>query len=252
MSGAASGVVVIIPARLGSTRFPRKMLADRTGRPLIVHVVERARAAPGVSRVVVATDAEEIVSAVRASGADAVMTSVSHPNGTSRIDEAAQALGLADEQVIVNVQGDEPEIEPEVLGAAVRALAGPSGGRERAIGTPATPMGPDDDPSNPNVVKVALRIDGVALYFSRAPIPHPREAGGPGFLRHVGVYAYRRGTLRRYVALAPTPLERTESLEQLRALEHGWEIGVEVCASAGHGIDTPEQYDAFVARWRGR
>lgn len=251
MPTPGDSVLAIIPARVGSTRFPRKMLANETGSPLICHVLDRVRAAPSVARVVVATDAEEIASAVRRHGGQAVMTSPSHPNGTSRLDEAAQALGLPEEQVIVNVQGDEPEIESQAIEGAVAALVGPDGAR-RDIGTVATPFRAGERPEDPNLVKVVRRHDGAALYFSRSPIPHASE----GFtllampLRHVGIYAYRRSTLRRYVVLTPTPLEAAERLEQLRALEHGWTIGVEIRECAWQGIDTPAQYEAFVARWR--
>ncbi len=264
MAWRGGSVVALIPARLGSTRFPRKALADETGTPLVVHVCERAREAPSVERVVVATDAEEIATAVRTAGFEAVMTG-EHPNGTSRLVEASRVLGLSPGDVVVNVQGDEPEIEPGVIDAAVGALRvepgsayGADAGRRRAaVGTVASPIAPGDDPADPNVVKVVLgapaRASDVApaLYFSRAAIPHDRDGdGGARWLRHVGIYAYLVETLGGYASMDETPLERAERLEQLRWLEHGLPIAVAVRESSHAGIDTPEQYRAFVERRR--
>lgn len=256
MSGVASavgelvprepGAVAIIPARLASTRFPRKVLADATGMPLIWHVHERAKLAPSVSRVVVATDAEEVADVVRARGGEVVMTRVDHPNGTSRLAEAAAQLNLAPDQIVVNVQGDEPELDPSAIDHAVAALER-TGAPVSTVATPAESMA---DAANPAIVKVVLRLDGTALYFSRAMVPFDRDATGAAMpLRHLGLYVYRAGFLARYVQLEPTPLERTEMLEQLRILEHGHAIAVAVVATRGEGIDTPEQYAAFVARW---
>jgi 3-deoxy-manno-octulosonate cytidylyltransferase (CMP-KDO synthetase) len=237
----------IIPARMGSTRFPGKMLADKTGRPLIQHVYEAVRKAGSLSRVVVATDDERIRAVVTGFGGEAVMTSVSHPNGTSRLAEASDILGLADDALVANVQGDEPEIEPAAIDAAVGMCA--KGGME--VATVGSPFQPGEDAANPNIVKVVRRVDGMALYFSRALIPHRREGGTPvAPLKHVGLYVYTAGFLRRYVKLAPTPLEQAEVLEQLRVLESGFRIGVAVVACKTQGIDTPEQYEAFVGRWR--
>lgn len=243
-------VVAIIPARLGSTRFPGKVLADRTGHPLIRHVYNAARAASSLSSVVVATDDQRVMDTVAGFGGRAVMTSPEHPNGTSRLAEAADRLKLAGDDIVVNVQGDEPELESELIDAAVEALR--STGAE--VATIGSPFAESDDPANPNIVKVVRRADGLALYFSRSLIPYPRvTAGGAGTpLRHVGLYAYRVEFLRKYVRLAPTPLEIAESLEQLRVLEHGYRIAVAVRASSGQGIDTPEQYEAFVQRWTAR
>lgn len=242
---ATTPIVAIIPARLGSTRFPRKMLAADTGRPLILHTCEAAARAALVSRVVVATDAPEIAGAVGA-GFEPVMTSPAHPNGTSRLAEAADRLGLPDDAVVVNVQGDEPEIDPALIDLAIRTL--PESAAE--VATVGSPFAPGQDPADPNIVKVVTDCRGRALYFSRSPIPFDRDGDGVRPLKHVGLYVYRAGFLRRYVRLPATPLEHTEKLEQLRVLEHGHSIGVAVAEAHHVGIDTRAQYDAFVARWR--
>lgn len=239
-------VVAIIPARLGSTRFPRKMLADATGAPLVQHAREAALRARSLSRVVVATDAEEIAAAVRAYGGEAVMTSADHPNGTSRLAEAADLLGLDERDVVVNVQGDEPELDASIIDLAVHTLLVTGAD----VATVASPFAEGQDPADPNIVKVVLDGRGRALYFSRSLVPHDRDGTGEGArpLRHVGLYAYRAGFLRLYVTLPQTPLERAEKLEQLRVLEHGHSIAVAVAESHHAGIDTPEQYEAFVRR----
>lgn len=241
----------IIPARLGSTRFPSKMLAAETGRPLVLHTLEAAAKSARLERVVVATDDERIATAVRGAGGEAVMISASHPNGSSRLAEASDILGLDDDAVVVNVQGDEPEIDPALIDLAVDALMG-SGADVATVGSP---FGPGQDPSDPNIVKVVADCRGRALYFSRSLVPFDRDGSGvaggaAGPLKHVGLYVYRAGFLRRYVGLAETPLERTERLEQLRVLEHGHSIALAVAEAHHVGIDTPAQYAAFVARWR--
>lgn len=248
---------VIIPARLGSTRFPEKVLASSTGKPLVQHVVEGAARAHGAARVVVATDHERVRQALAAHGTQVVMTSAEHPNGTSRLAEAASLLRLSDDEIVVNAQGDEPDMAGEVIDCALRALTSREPGV--VVGTAATPLRSGQDITNPNLVKVVRALDGCALYFSRAPIPVHRDgrAGSPPDagsrpLRHLGVYAYRVGFLKRYAHMPPTPLERAEQLEQLRVLEHGLRIGVEVVDAAPEGIDTPEQYEAFVARWHAK
>lgn len=242
--------VAIIPARLGSTRFPGKVLANETGKPMIVHVCEAASRASSVSRVAVACDDARIIDAVAPFGIEAVSTSPEHPNGSSRIAEAAQTLGLAPSDVIVNVQGDEPEIEPAVIDSCVHALVNDEHGAH--VSTVASPFGAGEDPGDPNIVKVVRRRDGHAMYFSRAKIPFaridPGEAAPP--LKHIGIYAYRRRMLEHYVELRPTPMERTEQLEQLRFLEHGYRIAVAVADVRTSGIDTPAEYEAFVNRYR--
>ncbi|MCW5765635.1 MAG: 3-deoxy-manno-octulosonate cytidylyltransferase [Phycisphaeraceae bacterium] len=248
---AGAPYVVIVPARLGSTRFPEKVLAARTGKPLVQHVVDRAAAARGARLVAVATDHPRVAEALRPFGTTVVLTG-EHPNGTSRLCEAAGLLGLGAQEIVVNAQGDEPDMPPAVLEAAVAAL-----GPGVHVGTVATPLSPTEDVRDPNIVKVVRALDGGAVYFSRAPIPLDRDGAGPAAparpLRHVGVYAYTRAFLERYSALPATPLERTEVLEQLRVIEHGFRIGVGVVPDAGGGgIDTPEQYEAFVRRFNGR
>jgi 3-deoxy-manno-octulosonate cytidylyltransferase (CMP-KDO synthetase) len=249
---------IIIPARLGSTRFPGKVLASATGRPLIQHVYEAARGATCATRVVVATDDERVRRAVGAFGGECVMTSPEHPNGTSRLAEAAATLGLAADAIVVNVQGDEPELEPSAIDDAVAALEQTGA----PVATVAQPFGESENPADPNVVKVVLRRDGTAMYFSRSLVPYPWDAAptapsGDRWhekpLKHVGLYVYRRSFLETYVHLEPTALERTEQLEQLRVLYYGHAIAVAVCPARGFGgIDTPEQYEAFVMRWKAR
>lgn len=242
-------IVAIIPARLGSTRLPGKVLLDKTGWPLIRHVWESARRSALLSRVVIATDDQRVADAAFGFGAEAVLTRADHPNGTSRLSEAAATLGLHPGDIVVNVQGDEPEVEPGAIDAAVTIL-------EHArtdMATIAVPFAVGEDPRDPNCVKVILDARAHALYFSRSLIPHDRDGKGippPGLLRHVGLYVYRRAFLDRFIALPPAPSELAEQLEQLRALHHALPIAVAVCAEARVGIDTPEQYEAFVQRWR--
>ncbi len=237
-----SDVVVVIPARYASSRFPGKPLAARTGRPLIQHVCERASLASCASRVLVATDDSRIAKAVQGFGGEVVMTRADHPNGTSRLAEVAR--DLAHGTIVVNVQGDEPDIEPALIDKAAQALG------DADMCTVASPFAADEDPADPNIVKVVVDRMGRALYFSRALIPFKRDAIGPSQpLKHVGLYAYRREFLIEYVGMTPTPLERTEHLEQLRVLEHGRRIQVVIADARHHGIDTPEQYNEFVKRW---
>jgi 3-deoxy-manno-octulosonate cytidylyltransferase (CMP-KDO synthetase) len=236
--------VAIIPARMASTRFPRKMLADRTGLPLVVHTLRAARASGAVRRVVVAADDRAIAEAVERAGGEAVLTSPDHPNGTSRLREAADLLGLADGEVVVNVQGDEPEVPAAFIDRAVEALA--RSGAE--VATVASPFAPGQRGDDPNIVKVVRDARGLAMYFSRSPVPFDRDGAGVERLKHIGLYAYRAGFLRRYASLPETPCERAERLEQLRVLEHGFSVAVAVVEAHHAGIDTPEQYEAFVAR----
>ena len=249
--------IAIIPARLASSRFPRKVLAKETGKFLIQHVWERVRGVPGLSQVLIATDSGEVASACNSFGAEVILTREDHPNGSSRLEEAATAANADGDDYIINVQGDEPEVEPAAILAAV-AMARSSGAE---VATIAHAIDNPADFANPNIVKVVLNVRGEALYFSRSPIPHVRASGGAAviMLRHVGLYVYRAAFLKTYVTLKATPLEAAESLEQLRVLEHGFRIAVarhepsftksQRDQGFGTGIDTPEQYAAFVARY---
>ena len=236
---------------MASTRFPGKPLAAETGRPLVLHVADRAAAAATIDRVIVAAPDPEIISVARAGGIEAMLTREDHPNGTSRLAEVVERLGseLNPDSVVVNVQGDEPELDPGTIDAVVEAL---DLDQAADMATIASPFGPEEDPANPNLVKVVTAIDGRAMYFSRSPIPVDRDGGGVEPLRHVGLYAYRRSFLATFAAWPESPLERSERLEQLRVLEHGGRIAVGIHATDAGGIDTPAQYEAFVARWRAR
>lgn len=239
---------VVIPARFGSTRFPAKILASETGRPLVQHAVDRAKRARRVHDIIVATDDERIVAALRPFGTRCVMTSPAHQSGTDRIAEVARDLP-ADIDVIVNVQGDEPEIEPETIDGLVDRLES----SDDDMATAATPFPQRADVNDPNLVKVVVGVGGRAVYFSRLPIPFRRESTSPiqpPYYLHLGIYAYRRSFLLDFASWPPTPLEQAEKLEQLRALEHGRSIHVLTVARATHGIDTPAQYAEFVKRSR--
>jgi 3-deoxy-manno-octulosonate cytidylyltransferase (CMP-KDO synthetase) len=242
-------IVAIIPARFASTRFPGKPLSDIHGKPMVRHVYERVKAARRIERVLVATDDDRIASAVAAFGGEVVMTSPDHVSGTDRIAEAARGL---DAEIVVNVQGDEPMLEPSAIDAAVEPLLAD---KTVDIATLSLPMGGVDEMLEPSVVKVVADQRGRALYFSRSPVPFVRKgdslrdsaaaAVAEGLARkHVGVYAFRRAALERFVSLPPSPLERAESLEQLRALENGMTIAVVALAgTAGVAVDTPEDLE---------
>lgn len=239
--------IAIIPARLASTRLPNKPLADIGGKPMVIRVAERA-AESGASRIIVATDHEDIRAACVQHGVEVCMTRADHPSGTDRIAEVARTLNLAPDAVVVNLQGDEPLIDPALLSAAAARI-----GKEVPMSTCAHPLHDAADVFNPNVVKVVLDKDGRALYFSRAPIPWARDDFAksqsvlpPGYapLRHIGLYAYRTDFLLAYPQLAVSPLEGIEALEQLRVLWHGYPIAVHVTDSApAAGVDTPEDLE---------
>ncbi len=236
---------VLVPARLASTRLPNKPLADIAGLPMIVRVAQRA-ARSSARAVVVAADHADIVAACSAHGIRAVLTRSDHATGSDRLAEACTLLGLDGDDAVINVQGDEPLIDPALIDACAALLASRS---DCVMSTAAHAIGSPAELDNPNVVKVVCDAAGRALYFSRAPIPWWRDgrAGGttqlpsPAPLRHIGLYGYRAGFLRRFPALEAAPLERIESLEQLRVLWHGERIAVHVAAHApGPGVDTPE------------
>ena len=238
-----SRVLAVIPARMGSSRLPRKPLQPLLGEPLVLWVWRRVREMPFLDRVVVATDSAEVATVCGREGAEVRMTSPHHPSGTDRVHEVVDQLD-ARFGVVVNIQGDEPLVSSGTVEAAISMV--------RAgfdVGTCAAPIGRDGEFRDPAVVKVVRDGDGSALYFSRAPIPHSRDgdAGGGGErsrrLRHVGVYAYTPRALSRWVGRGPSPLEELEKLEQLRALEMGMRIGVAVVPEAAGGVDTPEDLE---------
>ncbi|MGQ0599774.1 3-deoxy-manno-octulosonate cytidylyltransferase [Aquabacterium sp.] len=242
------GFTVLIPARLASTRLPDKPLADIAGLPMVVRVAQRA-AQSAASQVVVATDDPRIQQACEQHGVRCVMTRADHPTGSDRLAEACTTLGLDGLDAVVNVQGDEPLIDPALINACAAQL---DQRPDCVVSTAAHPIEDDAHFGNPNVVKVVLDAQGRALYFSRAPIPWWRDApraGQPASgdarpLRHIGIYGYRAGFLRRFPQLPPSPLEAAESLEQLRVLWHGERIAVHVTQQApGAGVDTPEDLE---------
>lgn len=240
---------VLIPARLASSRLPNKPLADIAGLPMVVRVALQARQSQA-QRVVVAADSAAIVQACQAHGVEAVLTRENHPSGSDRLAEACEQLGLNGSDVVVNVQGDEPLIDPALIDAVAQVLqAAPAA----SMGTAAHAIATREDYLNPNVVKVVCNAQGMAHYFSRAPIPFHRDQADTQWwdahspfapLRHVGIYAYRAGFLRQFPQLPAAPTESVESLEQLRALWHGHQIAVHITQHApGPGVDTPEDLE---------
>jgi 3-deoxy-manno-octulosonate cytidylyltransferase (CMP-KDO synthetase) len=241
---------IVIPARYTSTRLPAKALLRETGKYLVQHVYEQACRVKGIETVIVATDDTRIVAAVESFGGKAVMTRVDHQSGTDRVAEVAAKL---DVDAIINLQGDEPLIEPASLELLADLLrTDPSA----QIATLAMPIANDETYRNPNCVKVVCDANSRALYFSRSPIPHVRDGRPdfdcrpPHFLHHLGLYAYRRDAILKLSNLSPHPLEQLEKLEQLRALANGWTIRVGIVTHAGRGVDTPEDYEDFVAEYR--
>ena len=246
---------VLIPARLASTRLPDKPLADIAGKPMVVRVAERASAS-SAARVVVAADHVSIVQACRDHGVEAVLTHSDHASGSDRLAQACELLGLSGQDAVVNVQGDEPQIEPALIDSVAALLEARP---EASMSTAAHAIQSVEEFTNTNVVKVVLDAKGLALYFSRAPIAWWRDGFATGIkalpeprpLRHVGIYGYRAGFLREFPRLAQAPIEVAEALEQLRALWHGHRIAVHVTAtSPGIGVDTPEDLERVRALWR--
>jgi 3-deoxy-manno-octulosonate cytidylyltransferase (CMP-KDO synthetase) len=244
------GYTVLIPARLASTRLPNKPLADLGGAPMVVRVAQRVRAGlPASTRVVVAGDSPSIIQACRAHGIEAVLTREDHPSGSDRLAEACDLLALTDDEIVVNVQGDEPLIDPGLVQSVADLLRTNAAA---SMGTAAHAIDNVQDFANPNVVKVVLDAAGLALYFSRAPIAWWRDGfvdglkalPDPAPLRHIGIYSYRVGFLRLFPKLTQAPLEVTEALEQLRAMWHGYRIAVHVSSHApGPGVDTPQDLE---------
>ena len=247
---------VLIPARLASTRLPNKPLADIAGLPMVVRVAQRLGALGALTgnsgaqmNAVVATDSTEVALACKTHGVPCLMTRPDHPSGSDRLAEACQLLNLRDDHVVVNVQGDEPLMDPALVQAVAALLVQRP---EAVMSTAAHPIHEESDFENPNVVKVVTDSRGLALYFSRAPIPNWRDAKAQGLgnprpypaLRHIGLYAYRAGFLKQFPQLEPAPIEQMESLEQLRALWHGYKIAVHTTLQApGPGVDTPEDLE---------
>ena len=228
-------ILCVIPARYASTRLPGKPLKDVAGKPMICRVYDRASQAKTLSGVVVATDDERILRAVEDHGGRAMMTAKDHPTGTDRLAEVAEAY--PDVDLIINVQGDEPLIEPSLIDELGRAFDGDA---ELQMATVMTPMEDEAEQKNPNNVKVVTDKNGCALYFSRSLLPYPRNDAGTPVYKHIGIYAYRRDFLLAYAKMTPTPLERAESLEQLRALENGYKIKCIRTNARFVGVDTPE------------
>jgi 3-deoxy-manno-octulosonate cytidylyltransferase (CMP-KDO synthetase) len=247
-------IVGVIPARFASTRLPGKPLLSDTGRPLIQHVIEAARRAKSLDRIIVATDDRRIAEAVASFGGEAVMTRTDHATGTDRVAEVAAQLRGA--RIIVNLQGDEPEVSGEALDRVVALLEGDP---EAPMATLATAIRDEAIYRDPACVKVVCSARGRALYFSRSPIPchrdglpDPASSPRPIAYLHLGLYAYRREFLLSIGSLPPSPLEAAEKLEQLRVLDAGYPIAVGIVEEASVGIDTPEEYRRFVERWRVR
>lgn len=246
---------VLIPARLASTRLPNKPLADIGGKPMVVRVAERAELS-GAAQVVVATDSQEVLEACASYGVRALATRADHPSGSDRLAEACEQLGLNGNDIVVNVQGDEPLIDPALIDAVANLLA------QHAVahmGTAAHEIHTIEDFINPNVVKVITDQQGLAMTFSRAPLPWWRDGftqgitalpTAPAPLRHIGIYSYRAAFLRAFPTLSPAPLEQCEALEQLRALWHGHRIAVHITPDApGPGIDTPQDLERVRKLW---
>jgi len=232
-------VLGVIPARYASTRLPGKPLADICGKTLVRRVYERASLSPILDRLVVATDDERILQEVRSFGGNCVLTSPDHPNGTCRAAEAAEK---EDADVVINIQGDEPLLDPVMIDETAQVLA-----EDGTVpsSTLCVPLKDDGTIRDPNTVKVVLDLRGYALYFSRSPIPFVRVKTGCSVYRHIGIYGFRKDFLNTYVGLPATPLSSAESLEQLRILEHGYAMKVAVTkAEAGPGVDTPEDLEA--------
>jgi 3-deoxy-manno-octulosonate cytidylyltransferase (CMP-KDO synthetase) len=241
-------VVAVIPARYSSTRFAGKVLAKDTGKFLIQHTYERACMAKLPEKVIIAADDEKVIAAAKTFGAECVLTSPDHQSGTDRIAEAVTDM---DVEIIVNLQGDEPEIDPGNIDYLAKMLMD---NPDCPMATLAAEFQTAEQVSDPNIVKVIIGRNNKAIYFSRSPIPYDREKAGVGdvkqYLRHIGIYAYRKKFLLEMTALPQTPLEKIEKLEQLRAIENGYSILVGKVKHTCDGIDTPEQYAEFVKRYK--
>ena len=241
---------VVIPAHYASTRLPGKPLLDIAGKPMVVRVAEQAQKS-GASEIVIATDFEKILKACEAHNIKALMTRVDHVSGTDRIAEVAQTLNWADDDIVVNVQGDEPLIDPILINQVAEHLALNS---DAVMATACHAIHDEASMINPNIVKVVMDANSNAMYFSRSPIPYPRDDAYKQAIqahRHIGIYAYRVGFLKKYATLAPSNLEKIESLEQLRVLQNGYKIGVAVTKyTPATGVDTQEDLDFVRSVWK--
>ena len=250
-------VLVCIPARYGSTRFPAKVLAKDTGKFLIQHTWEQACLARLVDKVIIAADDKRIAAAANTFGAECILTSAKHKSGTDRI---AEAVADIDVDIVVNLQADEPEIDPENIDYLAQLLIKTQNSKLKTqnyeMATLAADFQSAEQIADPNIIKVVIDRAGQAIYFSRAPIPYDRESSGVGkarqYLRHIGIYAYRKEFLLKITASPQTPLEKTEKLEQLRAIENGYSILVGKVEHTCDGIDTPQQYAEFIARQKAK
>lgn len=234
--------MIIIPARIGSSRFPNKVLADIGGIPMVIRT---AMAVQDIDTAVIATDAQEVIDIAKTHGIDAVMTSDTHKSGTDRIYEAAQKLGLCDDEIVINVQGDEPFIEHEVV-QAIYDLSKKSAGNDRIMMNSCYKRIANPEADDPNIVKVVTDTDNMALYFSRAKIPYPRDHHFDSYKGHLGIYGFTVRSLRQFCSLTPAPLEDIEKLEQLRALHHGYAVAMVEVDTKSFGIDTQEDLEKAV------
>ena len=241
-------IIVVIPARYGSSRFAGKVLAKETGKYLVQHTYERTLCAKSVDQALIATDDQRVMAACAEFGGACVMTSADHQSGTDRI---AEAIADINADVVVNLQADEPEIDPAYIDQVAGLLVNDS---KASMATLLAPFENAEDAVNPNIVKCITDIDGKAIYFSRSVIPYDRNAAGVGhvetYKRHLGIYAYRKDFLMKYTVLKPSFLEQTEKLEQLRAIENGYTILTGMVPKSWDGVDTEQQYQAFVERMK--
>ena len=238
--------MIIIPARIGSSRFPNKVLADIGGVPMVVRT---AMTVQDIDTVVIATDSQEVIDIAKAHNIDAVLTSPTHQSGTDRIFEAAQKLGLADEEIIINVQGDEPFIETAVV-QAIYDLTKKNRNNEKVMMNSCYKIISNPEADDPNIVKVVTDDDDIALYFSRAKIPYPRDHHFDAYKGHLGIYGFTTRSLERFCKLSPAPLENIEKLEQLRALYFGYEVAMTEVETESFGIDTPEDLEKAIRHHR--
>jgi len=231
--------MIIIPARIGSSRFPNKVLADIDGMPMVVRT---AKAVEGIDDVIIATDSEEVITIAKKHGISAVLTSDKHQSGTDRIYEAAQKLNLAEDEIIINVQGDEPFIETDVV-QSVYNLTRNNKNNNHIMMNSCYKLISNPEADDPNIVKVVTDNDDIALYFSRAKIPYPRDHHFDKYKGHLGIYGFTVKSLRKFCMLTPAPLEDIEKLEQLRTLYHGYEVAMIEVNTESFGIDTPEDLE---------